>query len=88
VESSHVTGFIHRFRPKTENAVACVTRWKIKPVASAASATIRGVGFPSWSVRLLKVRNGKPGNWQLQYTPGGLQYITPESITIPQRQTG
>ena len=25
-----------------------------------------GIGFPRWNVDLLKVRNGKPGNWQVK----------------------
>ena len=91
VESSRVTGFIHRFRPKTENAVACVTRWKISPVASVPGPGMTGVGFPAWNVQLLKVRNGKPGSWQVQYTLKGLEYILPEKVIVPlteERQTG
>lgn len=91
VESSRVTGFIHRFRPKAENAVACVTRWKIAPVAGVVTPNTTGVGFPSWNVQLLKVRNGKPGSWQVQWSPKGLEYITSEKITVPlteERQTG
>jgi protein ImuA len=26
-----------------------------------------GVGYPQWQVALLKVRNGKPGNWQITW---------------------
>ncbi len=74
VEKSQVTGFIHRFRPKTENAVACVSRWKIKPIASAISNNI-GVGYSRWHIELLKVRNGKPNEWQVQWSPKGLEYI-------------
>ncbi|MFY9309161.1 MAG: Error-prone repair protein ImuA [Bacteroidia bacterium] len=91
VENSHVTGFIHRFRPKSENAVACVTRWKISPIASVVTPHTTGVGFPAWNVQLTKVRSGKPGSWQIQYTPKGLEYIIPEKITVPhirERQTG
>jgi protein ImuA len=78
VEKSHVTGFIHRFQPKAENVVACVTRWKIKPIPSCLEQGMPGVGFPRWNVELVKVRNGKPGEWQLEWTPDGLAYIVPE----------
>lgn len=91
VENSHVTGFIHRFRPKSENAVACVTRWKISPIASVVKQNTAGVGFPTWNVQLTKVRSGKPGSWQVQYTPKGLEYILPKKIIVPlteERQTG
>jgi protein ImuA len=33
VEQSRVTGFIHRYSPRSENITACVTRWRIKPPA-------------------------------------------------------
>ncbi len=89
VEKSHVTGFIHRFKPKTENAVACVSRWKISPVTSVLN-DLPGVGFSRWEVELLKVRNGKTGKWQVEWTPKGLEYILPEQIIreIDERQIG
>ncbi len=79
VEKSQVTGFIHRFRPKTENAVACVSRWKITPMASENNNK-PGVGFSRWHVELLKVRNGKPNNWHVQWSPKGLEYIKEEAV--------
>jgi protein ImuA len=76
VESSKVTGFIHRYRPKSENIVACVSRWKITPLASSLPDALPGVGFPRWNVELSKVRNGQPGNWQVQWSPlNGLEEI-------------
>jgi len=84
VEQSGVTGFIHRFRPKSENAVTCVSRWKIKPLASSLPGNMPGVGFPRWQVELLKVRNGKPASWQVQWSPEGLEYINPAPVIIPQ----
>lgn len=77
VEKSQVTGFVHRFRPKTENAVACVSRWKVTPAASTL-LTNSGVGFANWQVQLLKVRSGQPGEWQVEWSPGGLSYKVAE----------
>jgi protein ImuA len=34
-----------------------------------------GVGFPRWNVQLLKVRNGKPGAWQLEWEGGQFHHI-------------
>jgi protein ImuA len=85
VEKSKVTGFIHRFKPKTENSVACVSRWKIKPLASKAG-TLPGVGFSQWQVDLLKVRNGKPNHWQVQWSAQGLEYIRPEDKAMPETE--
>ncbi len=81
VEKSQVTGFVHRFRPKSENAVACVSRWRITPVASAESKK-PGVEFSRWHVELLKVRNGKPNNWHVQWSIKGLEYINEEALII------
>lgn len=68
VEQSQVTGFIHRFAPKTENAVACVSRWRITPLPSEAPDGLPGLGFPRWNVQLAKVRHGKPGEWQVEWS--------------------
>lgn len=77
VEQSRVTAFIHRFYPKTENTVACTTRWKIKPITSLSVGNTPGVGFAHWQVELLKVRNGKPGTWQLSWHHGKFQTAYP-----------
>jgi protein ImuA len=82
VEKSHVTGFIHRFQPKIENAVACVTRWRITPIASDIS-DVPGMGFPRWNVELVKARNGRPDNWQVQYSLQGFEYIS-QPVIVPQ----
>jgi protein ImuA len=84
VEQSKVTGFIHRFKPKVENTVACVSRWKITPLFSELPDELPGMGFPRWNIDLLKVRNGKPDSWQVKWSPqGGLEYIQVDKQTIP-----
>jgi protein ImuA len=84
VEQSKVTGFIHRFKPKVENTVACVSRWKITPLFSELPDELPGMGFPRWNIELLKVRNGKPASWQVKWSPqGGLEYIQVDKQTIP-----
>ena len=91
VERSRVTGFIHRHQPKAENAVTCVTRWKITTLSSDLPGNMPGVGFPQWNVRLLKVRSGHPGEWQVQWSPKGLEYKEQPVITLPgtyERQIG
>lgn len=91
IERSRVTGFIHRYRPKIENTLTCVSRWKITPLISDAQDQFPGMAFPKWKVDLLKVRNGKPASWQVQWSPQGLQYIDTsreEHLEIYQRQIG
>jgi len=85
VEQSRVTGFIHRYDPKSENNTACVTRWKIKPLASD-TAGLPGVGFPRWQVQLQKVRNGKPGAWQIEWSAGRFRQVDQRSFSIQETQ--
>jgi len=65
VEQSKVTGFLLRQNLKNVTT-ACVTKWKISPLPSQKKS-VPGIGFPKWNVELLKVRNGKPGRWQMQW---------------------
>ena len=73
VEKSSVTGFIIRENPKNM-ATACVTRWRVKPLPGISTDGLPGVSFPRWNVELLKVRNGKPGAWQLEWREGRFQH--------------
>ncbi len=88
VEQSHVTGFIIRRNPKNL-ATACVTRWKITSLPSVSEDDLPGVGFPLWNVELLKVRNGTPGQWQLEWA-GQFRHVSKlAAITKEQqRKTG
>lgn len=70
VEKSRVTGFLLRHQPRQLNTVACVSRWRIKPLASQWEYDMPGVGFPRWQVELLKIRNGKPGTWVVEWAEG------------------
>lgn len=76
IEQSKVTGFIHRIQPNTENATACAARWKISPLPGIVDLGLPGIGFPKWRVELVKVRNGRPGTWELAWTPNGLQHVS------------
>jgi len=69
VEHSKVTGFLLRQNPKSLTT-SCVTRWQITPQPSGEENNIPGLGFPKWKVQLLKVRNGKPGQWEMQWRAG------------------
>jgi protein ImuA len=69
VEQSAVTGFILRINPRKLTTTACVARWQISSLPSEVTE-LPGVGFPKWNVELLKVRNGKPGSWQVEWAAG------------------
>jgi protein ImuA len=81
VEHSNVTGFIVRHNPRQLNTTASLTRWKICSLPSDAVDELPGVGFPRWQVDLLKVRNGKPGSWQMEWANGRFRQL-PESKSI------
>jgi len=90
VEKSRVTGFLIRNNSRNINVNACTARWKILSNPSIVTGDIPGIGFPSWNIELLKIRNGKPGVWQMQWAynkllsiPGPTMYSSTE-----QRKTG
>jgi protein ImuA len=68
VERSGVTGFIHRYSPRAENATACTARWKITPLPAVIDDGLPGVGYSAWNVELLKVKNGRPASWQVSFS--------------------
>ncbi|SKB83320.1 ImuA family protein [Daejeonella lutea] len=74
-EQSRVTGFVLRSNPKKLSATACVARWNISSLPSELEEGMPGVGFPRWTVELLKVRNGNPGSWGIEWSDGGFRSI-------------
>lgn len=85
IEQSQVTGFIVRRNPRSLNTSACLARWQITPLPSGLSGDMPGVGFPRWNVELLKVRNGRPGTWQMEFAAGQFSHI-PKITAIHQQQ--
>lgn len=77
VEQSRVTGFILRRQSGPCNTIASIARWHIRPLASEWTDGMPGPGFPRFEVQLLKIRNGKPGNWQLEWSPQGFRPVLP-----------
>ena len=69
-EQSRVTGFVLRSDAKKLSATACVARWNITHLPSELEKGMPGVGFPRWNVELLKVRNGNPGSWNVEWSAG------------------
>jgi protein ImuA len=38
------------------------------------------VGHPRWNVELLRIRNGKPGQWQVEWSDGCFRITEPDII--------
>ena len=91
VEQSRVTGFLIRNNPRNTNTIASVARWYIKSVSSLMEDDMPGVGFPRWNVQLDKVRNGKPGQWQIEWSHNQFRILSPTFIHLSReekRKTG
>ncbi len=76
VEKSRVTGFILRNTHRKAETTACVSRWKITPLASTPIDNLPGIGVPTWRVEILRMRNGKAGVWNIQWKSG--KFLTEE----------
>jgi len=83
VEQSRVTGFVLRNRSDKMGSTACAARWKIKPLPSEPVDGLPGLGFPRWQVELLRVRNGQPGNWIMEWSEGKFRPVEKE---LPEQQ--
>lgn len=82
VEKSKVTGLV--LRPSGSRLVqnACVSRWHISSLPSTPSAGLPGVGHARWKVELLKMRGGKTGMWEMEWTPETLHILSPAKTPV------
>ncbi len=89
IEDAGVGCFILRKNPKNLLNTA-VSRWHIQPLPGKADNGFPGLGFPRWHVTLLKVRNGKTGSWNIEYTSSGFRYSSNLAVIHKtlQKQTG
>lgn len=86
VEHSKATGFLLRNR-SVAVANTAVARWRITP-AHCKAEEIPGVTWPGWKVELLKIRNGRPGTWMMEWYQNDfrLQETTATSTWQPLRK--
>jgi protein ImuA len=74
VEQSQVTGFVIRNNKSNPGTTACVSRWKITSLPSESFDGVPGIGFPKWRVDVLRIRNGRPGVWDVYWREGGFEF--------------
>lgn len=82
VEKSGVTALIIRHltsqSAKKVGTTASAVRWRITSMPSEPVETgMPGVGFPRWEVEMLKVRNGNPGRWTVEWRTGDFVSVGP-----------
>lgn len=82
VEKSNVTGFLNRLFPQSIRPTACVSRWEIRPASSRLPAGLPGIGLPSWKVDLQKIRNGRTGSWQIQWSDNCFKVLQSASLKV------
>jgi protein ImuA len=89
IEEAGVGCFILRANPKNLLTTA-VSRWHIQPLHSNMEGDFPGLGHPRWRVNLLKVRNGKRGSWDVEWSNGGFRYAPKLGVIhkAAQKQTG
>jgi len=80
VENSKVTGFLLRKDLRKLTSTTCVARWQITHLPGEAIDGLPGVSFPRWQIELLRVRNGNPGSWQLEWADGNFVAIEAKKI--------
>jgi protein ImuA len=85
VEQSRVTGFLIRNNPRQLNTTACIARWQVTSLPSISHEAMPGISFPRWNVELLKVRNGKPGDWKIEWSAGKFRHST-TVVPLPRKQ--
>jgi protein ImuA len=76
VEECGVTGFILRKDGRKMTSTVATARWQISPLPSESEDDLPGLGFPRWQVDLLKVRNGNPGSFVLEWAGEGFNDVT------------
>ena len=87
VEQSRVTGFLLRHQPKQLNTTAFTCRWQIQSIQSETTDGLPGISYPRLKVELLKVRNGKPGQWVMEWSKGKFnEVMLKHSSTIEEQK--
>lgn len=85
IEQSGVGCFLLRKKPRN-CSTASTAHWHIKSLPSRLNDGMPGVGYPRWQVNLLKVRNGKPATWEVEWVRGGFRYVSKRTVVPEDRQ--
>lgn len=81
VEKSQVTGFVIRKNSRAVGTTASTSKWKIYSLPSESINQLPGIGYPKWRVELLKVKNGRPGSWDIEWVKGKFRTVPKFSLS-------
>lgn len=81
VEKSRVTGLMLRKDSGNLGNTACTARWRITSLPGKPDNRLPGLGRPRWAVELMKVRNGYPAIYQVEWSAG--KYSPVPAATSP-----
>lgn len=85
IEKSGVGCFL-LYGNKRLTTTASVSRWRVKPVRTSSEEDLPGLSYPRWHVQLLKVRNGKAADWQIEWREGKFCYASRLTAVQPMVQ--
>lgn len=90
VEQSKATGFVLRHQVAKPGTTAFVSRWRISSLPSETLDDLPGIGYSGWKVELLRIRNGKPGCWNIRWKHGAFVPVdsAPLVLDIHQLKAG
>lgn len=90
VEQSQATGFVLRHNVRNPGTTACVSRWKVSSLPSEVVDELPGIGYPGWKVELSRIRNGKPGSWNIYWKDSAFVHVdtAPHITDVQQRKAG
>ena len=80
-EQSRATGFLIRSEVHP-GITSSASRWRITSIPSNSVEGLPGVGHPQWKVELLRLRNGSPATWLIQYRQGRFETIVDQGQAI------
>lgn len=84
-EASKVTGIVIR-KAKQATPTVAAARWQVTSLHSSGEEGLPGPGYPRWNIKLLKVKNGQPSEWNMEWVRKRFRIIEENSIEIEQRK--
>jgi len=86
VEQSQSTCFLLRQHVRNPGTTACVSRWKVSSLPSSVPDDLPGIGYPGWKIELLRIRNGVPGSWNVQWINGAFVSLDSNPVVTERKQ--